>query len=229
MSHEKIAATFDEWARTGKDAGMEDGHGDVVRQVLESLEVNSSDRILDLGCGNGWATRALAKLGPGTSAIGVDASPEMIRRAESLHSFTIRARYERMHFEALDFKDAHFDRAFSMEALYYAPDLDRALSELARVLKPGARADLVINCFREHELSRRWSELLGVPMHCLPEAEWLERLARAGFREIESERVLDSRGPGDESAFEPSRWVPTWSDAVASHAAGSLWLRAVRP
>jgi ubiquinone/menaquinone biosynthesis C-methylase UbiE len=60
----------------------------------------------------------------------------MIARAEELHSFTIRARYELGTFEALDFPAAHFDRAFSMEALYFSPDADRALAELARVLKP---------------------------------------------------------------------------------------------
>lgn len=226
MSHEIIASKFDEWAQNGRDEGMRLGHGDVVEQVLEKLEVGSSDRILDLGCGNGWATRLLAKLGAGTSAVGVDAAPEMIKRAEELHSFTIRARYERMHFEALDFKDAHFDRAFSMEALYYAPELDQAISEIHRVLKPGGHADVVINCFAENKLSGRWSELLGVPMHFLPEAEWKERFEKAGFSTVSTERVIDRRGPGDEATFEVTKWDPDWESHHASYEAGSLWIRA---
>ena len=88
------ADVFDQWALEGKDAGMEEGHSDVVRQVMETMDVRAGDQILDLGCGNGWATRLLAQLAPGTQAIGVDAAPAMIARAEELHSYTIRARYE---------------------------------------------------------------------------------------------------------------------------------------
>ncbi len=228
MSYEKVTTTFDEWARTGRDVGMEEGHGDAVRQVLEQLEIGSSERILDLGCGNGWATRLLAKAGAGTSAVGVDASPEMIKRAEELHSFTIRARYEQGHFESLEFDDKFFDRAFSMEALYYAIDLDKALSELLRVLKRGAPADIVINCFREHALSHRWSELLGVDMNLLSEGEWGTRFQDAGFSEVATARVLDSRGPGKERDFEPDKWAPDWKSKVAAYEAGSLWIRAVK-
>lgn len=226
MSYEKVTETFDEWARTGRDVGMEDGHGDAVRQVLAKLEIGSSERILDLGCGNGWATRLLAKAGSGTSAVGVDASKEMIKRADELHSFTIRARYEQGHFENLDFKDEHFDRAFSMEAMYYAIDLDKALGELHRVLKPGGSADVVINCFREHELSHRWAELLGVDMNLLSEDEWAARFTTAGFGTVATERVIDTRGPGDEASFEASKWSPDWASHVAAHEAGSLWIRA---
>ena len=225
MSYDSITNTFDEWARTGRDVGMEEGHGDAVLQVLEQLEIGSSERILDLGCGNGWATRLLAKAGAGTSAVGIDASQEMVRRAEELHSFTIRARYEQGHFESLDFKDEYFDRAFSIEALYYSVDLDKALAEIQRVLKPSGEADIVINCFEEHALSRQWSELLGVDMNLLSEAEWSRRFSAAGFQEVRTSRVIDRRGPGDESSFEASRWCPDWESQLASHAAGSLWIR----
>ena len=228
MSYEDITRTFDEWARTGRDVGMEEGHGTAVRQVLDQLEIGSSERILDLGCGNGWATRLLAKAGAGTSAVGIDASEEMIKRAEELHSFTIRARYERGRFEELDFKDEHFDRVFSMEALYYSPDLDKALAEIHRVLKPGGSADVVINCFEEHELSHRWSELLGVDMNLLSEAQWGERFQSAGFTNVRTGRLVDPAGPGDQASFEASQWTPDWESKVASHAAGSLWIHGER-
>ena len=111
MSTSAIAAKFDEWADAGRDASMESGHQDVVEQVVAQLGIGPGQQILDLGCGNGWATRLLAKSAAGSGAVGVDASPKMIKRAEELHSFTIRARYEVANFDALDFKDGHFDRA----------------------------------------------------------------------------------------------------------------------
>ena len=228
MSHEQITTRFDEWATTGRDVGMEEDHGDVVRQVIDNLNVSSSARILDLGCGNGWATRLLAKIGSGTSAIGVDASAEMIKRAESLHSYTIRARYECGHFETLDFADGHFGWAFSMEALYYSPDLTKALSELYRVLEPGAGADVVLNRFQENELSHRWDELLGVDMLLLSEAEWGNAFEDAGFSRVRTSRLVDRRGPGEESSFEPTRWCPDWAARVKAHECGSLWVHAER-
>ena len=47
------AEVFDQWARDGKDAGMEEGHSDVVAQVMETMDIRPGDQILDLGCGTG--------------------------------------------------------------------------------------------------------------------------------------------------------------------------------
>lgn len=229
MSSERISAVFDEWAGNGRDVSMESGHGDVVEQVVGRLGIGPGQQILDLGCGNGWATRLLAKSAAGTGAVGVDASPAMIARAEELHSFTIRARYEVMSFHALDLKDGQFDRAFSMEAIYYAPDVDAALSEVARVVKAGGRVDLLLDFYEGRPAVGGWPEGVGLPMHTASEARWLEHLVAAGFSDPTAERVIDRRGPGDEAEFKPSRWYPTWQDRVAFHDAGTLWLSAARP
>jgi ubiquinone/menaquinone biosynthesis C-methylase UbiE len=228
MSHDQIAATFDEWVRSGIADGMEDEHGDVVEQVLESLQPKAGERILELGCGLGWATRRLARLAPGVQAIGVDASPEMVKKAEESTSLTVRARFEVCPFEALDFKDVHFDRAFSMEALYYAADLHKALSEVCRVLKPGAPADLVLNFYADNPGTRVWAEQIGTPMLYLSEAEWKQRLADAGFTTVEAKRVIDRRGPGDPADFCASEWSPSFERKREIWEAGSLWLHAVR-
>ena len=232
MSHAALARTFDEWARTGRADGLEQGHGDVVRQVVERMAIRPGQQMLDLGCGTGWATRQLAKAAPGASAVGVDVSPAMIARAEELHSYTIRARYEVAAFEALAFGDAKFDRAFSMEALYYAADLERALGELWRVLKPGGTADVVIDFFRENAPTARWShfgEAAGFAMHFLGEDEWRAAFARAGFEPVELRRVIDSRGPGDPASFAPSAHFASWEERLRAHAAGSLWIHATKP
>jgi len=226
MSHDRIAKAFDGWVESGFADGMEKDHGDVVAQVIESLQVKPGERILELGCGLGWATRKLAQLGPGVQAIGVDASPKMVAKAEAGSSLTIRARYEVCPFEALDFPDAHFDRAFSMEALYYAADLDAALTELHRVLKPGTAADVVLNFFTENAGTEAWRTHIDTEMIRLSEDEWKQRFQAAGFAEVTTQRVVDRRGPGDEAAFRPSKWCDSWETQRAIHAAGSLWIHA---
>lgn len=226
MSHERVATTFDEWVEEGRAEGLEHGHGDVVRQVLEHITVRPGFRVLDLGCGTGWATRRIAESAPGVQAIGLDLSPRMIARAEETTSLRIRARFEQGAFEALDFRDAHFDLAFSMEALYYAVDLERALSELRRVLKPGAEAHVVIDCYSERPSTEHWSSEIGLALHHLPEADWRAAFARAGFGTVGTERVRDSRGIGDEADFRPGKHFPDWESYRRYHEAGSLWIRA---
>lgn len=213
MSHEKLANTFDQWAAEGRDAGMEAEHSNVVLQVLAQLGIRPGEQILDLGCGNGWATRLLAKAAAGASAVGVDVSPKMVARADELHSLTIRARYEIAAFENLGFKDARFDRIFSMEALYYSVDLDRALSEALRVLKPGGRADVIVDFFAESPSTKSWPAKTGLSMQHLSTAQWCETFERAGFIEVVAQRVRDDRAP---SAFDPAH--------AASKADGSLWI-----
>lgn len=228
MSHERIAEVFDAWAGNGRAESMEHGHGDVVRQVLAQMHFRAGQTILDLGCGNGWATRLLAKSAAGCSAVGVDVAPAMVARAEQATSLTIRARFEVARFEHLPFRDAAFDKVFSMEAIYYAVDLDRALAEIHRVLKPAGTIDLVLDCFAESATTKAWSALVGLPMHCLGETQWHDALSRAGFKSARAQRVVDSRGAGDRETFRPNAHCPDWETQVALHAAGSLWLRAVK-
>ena len=55
----KATDVFGEWARIGKDEGMEEGHASSVDEMLKfSLKernlINQRFNFLDLGCGNGW-------------------------------------------------------------------------------------------------------------------------------------------------------------------------------
>ena len=229
MSHEALARAFDEWAANGRGDRLEEGHGDVVDQVIAKMDIRPGHQILDLGCGNGWATRRLAQVAAGSGAVGVDVSPQMIARAEELHSFTIRARYEVATFDALGFGDDKFDKVFSMEALYYAPDVAQALAEARRVVKDGGTADVIIDLYEERPSTHGWVEFgqkHGFRMLCQSEAAWKSAFESAGFATVELNRVIDSRGPGDEATFEPSEHHPSWPDRVAYHEAGSLWIHA---
>lgn len=225
MSRERVAKTFDRWAEEGHAEGMEKGHGDVVEQVIDAMGLAPGEKVLDLGCGNGWATRKLAQANAGVQAIGVDCSPQMIARADELHSFTIRARYDFGFFEELEFKDGEFDRIFSMEAIYYATDLARSLREALRVLKPGGRADIVVDYYKEAPGTDVWPKQIGLDMASFSEAEWQANFEQAGFVNVTTRRVIDRRGPGDESEHEAEAWLRR----VANHEAGSLWIQAEKP
>ena len=210
MSHDRIASTFDEWVQSGQAEGLQAGHSDVVAQVIPQMGIRAGMQTLDLGCGTGWATRILAAAAPGAGAIGIDASAEMIAKAESLHDLTSRARYERGTFEAIDYKDGKFDRVFSMEALYYAVDLDQSISEIHRVLKPTGVAHVIVNRFSESRHSEGWANTVGLDMAYLSVDEWQARFAGVGFA-VETERVLDPRA-GRRGLLRARRPLPRLSD-----------------
>lgn len=223
----KVVETFDRWAEEGRDAQLEKEHVDVATQVIAAMQLEPGERVLDLGCGNGWATRLIAKANAGVQAIGVDASPKMIARAEALHSLTIRARYELGTFEKLDFKDGHFDRVFSMEALYYAADLAQAIRECFRVLKPGGSVETLVDYYSESGASEPWAKVMGLALHRLSESGWKQAFEKAGFRNVTTARVIDSRGPG--SAHDCDECEPDLAAKQALHAAGTLRVRAEKP
>jgi ubiquinone/menaquinone biosynthesis C-methylase UbiE len=223
------AETFDKWAEEGRDAELEHEHGDVVRQVIADMALRPGERVLDLGCGNGWATRLIAQANAGVQAIGVDAAPKMIARAEALHSLTIRARYELGTFEALDFKAAHFDRVFSMEALYYATDLDRALAECFRVLKPGGSVETLVDYYAESPASEPWARVMGLALHRLSEPGWRAAFERAGFANVTTARVIDSRDPNAPGTFQADECEPTHAAREALREAGTLRIHAEKP
>ena len=224
MSNDKVVETFDKWADEGRDKGLEENHGDVVKQVIEKMQLAPGEKVLDLGCGNGWATRLIAQANAGVQAIGVDSSPKMIARADELHSFTIRSRYDFGSIEALEFKDDEFDRVFSMEALYYVDDLEKTLAESFRVLKSGGKAEILVDYYEESPASADWGEVMGLKLHRLSEAGWKSALEAAGFTAVTTSRVIDSRGPGNEADFQGDECESTWDKKVALHEAGTLWI-----
>jgi SAM-dependent methyltransferase len=90
--------------------------------------------------------------------------------------------------QALPFADGSFDAALAAWMLYHVPDLDRALAELARVLRPGGRLVAVTNA--EESLHELWS-LLGVqgPGYSFHSDNGAEILGRH-FRRVEAREAV---------------------------------------
>lgn len=100
-------------------------------------------RVLEVGCGTGaLAERCAAELG--CEVVALDASPEMVRATAARG---IDAREGDV--QALPFADGEFDCTLAAWMLYHVPGLDRAIAELARVLRPGGRLVAITNS-RDH-------------------------------------------------------------------------------
>lgn len=94
--------------------------------------------VLDVGCGTGDDVNALAaRVGRHGSATGVDSSPALIRNArQQAHPSSI---FHVADACALPFDNACFDGVRADRVLMHIPEPDRAIAEMARVLRPGGQ------------------------------------------------------------------------------------------
>lgn len=131
-------------------AGMDaTGQWPAVQQLRawerERLALQPGERLLDVGCGAGDVAIGLAAdVLPGGSVVGIDSSDAMLdaarRRAATAGApVTFRGGDA----SALDEPDGSFDAARAERSLQWVPDVERAVSELVRVLRPGGRLSLI--------------------------------------------------------------------------------------
>ncbi len=195
---EQLRTEFNEWARAGKGESMEKGHGPVGRQAIELMRVPADARVLDVGCGSGWATRLLAEYSVNGHVTGIDISDEMVRLARDSSLLFPNVGYQTTSAEQLPFADGEFTHAFSMESLYYYANLTAALKEIHRTLQAGGIFVTVIDLYRESRASHQWVEQLKVPVQLLSIEDYHSLFADAGFVNISDQRLLDPRPVPDD-------------------------------
>lgn len=133
-----LLATMDEtagWDATRRLRSWERGQ----------LGLTHGARLLDVGCGLGEAALALAEdLGDGGEIIGIDASEQMLRVAQSnAGSVRCRVRFSAGDAHSLDEPDDSFDAARCERTLQWLADPAAAVAEMVRVVRPGGRLSLI--------------------------------------------------------------------------------------
>jgi len=108
--------------------------------TLAALALRRGERVLDAGCGTGLLLEqeALA-VGDGGHAEGIDFSEDMLERASERCAQMSQVHLQQGTVESLPFEDANFDALSCTQTLLYVDNLDQALQEFYRVLKPGGR------------------------------------------------------------------------------------------
>ena len=200
---------------------MERGHRPVGEQAIEKMSVPDDGRVLDVGCGSGWASRLLAEKASQGRVVGIDISDEMIRLAAETSNDVSNLTFRVASAEALPFADGEFTHAFSMESLYYYADMSRALAEIRRVLVPVGLFITVVDLYRENKASHQWVEQLQVPVHLLSTDQYRSLFQQAGFDEVQDERILDPAPVVEQYTGSSFR---SHEDYLEYRAAGSLML-----
>jgi SAM-dependent methyltransferase len=121
-------------------------------QFLQALALDRGERVLDVGCGPGLLAQAMAgAVGAGGAVCGVDVSEPLLAYARqhasdhaSAHPGSAAAiDYRHADATALPLPDATFDVVVSTQVLEYVAEVDVALAEIFRVLRPGGRVAIL--------------------------------------------------------------------------------------
>jgi len=179
----QIQASFDEASRDEEHfPSTIDPRIYHVKLIGEHLGDLTGKRILDVGCGKGRFARIFHEQEPSAEIWGLDISEEMLRFVPP----GIHTRAGSM--TELPFEDGFFDGAYATESLEHAVEIEKAVGEICRVVKPGGRIAII------DKNSEKWGRLKT--------PEW-ERWFTRG----ELERLL-----GRDCSRVSSRFISYWED-----------------
>src|SRR3984893_12513687 len=123
-----------------------ESHDLVVRRgiVLETLNLRTGERVLELGCGGGYYTHEVAQfVGPTGRVCAIDISPDEIVAAQAGCPEFAWVECREADIAAPPYGNAEFDVVFAVQALEYLSDLDGALRHIHRMLRPRGRLIVV--------------------------------------------------------------------------------------
>lgn len=177
---------------------------------LDLLGVRAGERVLDVGCGSGVVTRAIARrVGPGGAVVGADPSAaflEIAKQYAGREAGGAPIEWRVADCRELPFPDGSFDVVLAATVLAHVPGAERALGEMARVTRRGGRlavfdfdGDSFVFSHPDRALTRRVVAAMSDHAAVNP---WLARgipalLAPLGLVEIRSRAFMPlESGPG---------------------------------
>jgi len=198
-------------------------------------KLNAGETVLDLGSGGGIDVLLSAKrVGPTGKAYGLDMTDEMLALAnENKHRASIEnVEFLKGEIEHIPLPDNSVDVVISNCVINLSPDKGRVLQEAFRVLRPGGRfavSDVVTRGEIPPEIRKSVLLWVGCVAGALEETEYRNKLASAGFAQIEVEptRIYQVE---DAQEFLAAQDIDV--DAIAPQVDGkfmSAFIRAVKP
>jgi arsenite methyltransferase len=153
--------------------------------AVQQLALKSTDRVLEIGFGGGVT---LPSLFAGASFVGgVDLSKEMVSWAKGNYRHEVeggRADFREGAVDAIPFASASFDKACTVNCIYFWRNLVQGFAEIHRVLRPGGR--LVVGF-----LPKEWMDQLGHPADIFTPRtpnDVVRALTASGFDSVRIER-----------------------------------------
>ena len=170
-------------------------------EAMDALDIEAGDRVLDVGCGTGFATEGL--LARTDDVHGLDQSVHQLRRAWAKLGKHDPVSFYLGDAERLPFADDAFDVVWSSGSIEYWPDPVATLRECRRVTRPGGRVLVVGPDAPRNPVFRAVADAIML----FYDADEADRMFReAGFDDV-AHRVLQAR-PGSPRAIVTLASVP---------------------
>jgi SAM-dependent methyltransferase len=156
--------------------------------------LRAGETVVDLGSGAGMdAFLAARQVGPTGRVIGVDMTDAMLEKARDNARKTgvENVEFRKGHIEELPIEDESVDAIISNCVINLSPEKDRVYREAFRVLRPGGRV-MISDIVLERPLPQVVLDSIDAYLGCVGgaslRAEYLETIAKAGFREVRVQR-----------------------------------------
>ena len=121
------------------------GISGAINHGVDRLQTRPGDRVLDLACGTGWASREVARRAPGAKITGCDIAHGLLDAARAIAKRErLDIGYELGDAEQLPYADGAFDALISTFGVMFASRPEAAAAEMTRVLRKGGRLALVV-------------------------------------------------------------------------------------
>jgi SAM-dependent methyltransferase len=171
----RIQASFDESSRDEEHfPSTIDPRIYHVKLIREHLGDLRGRRVLDVGCGKGRFARLLHEQEPEAELWGLDISQEMLRYVPAgIHTHAGSM-------TELPFADGFFDGAYATESLEHAVEIEKAVAEICRVVKPDGRIAII------DKNAGHWGKLETPEWERWFKRKELEKLLRGHCREVSS-------------------------------------------
>lgn len=196
----RLRLFFNLWAENKRGEQMERGHLRLTETTIQKMGLSPDDRILDLACGEGLASRIMAARLSGYRhrVLGLDISDEMLRRARNKSSHLQEVDFVCGSAEYIPCQNGVFTKVLSVEAFYYFEHQERVLTELFRVLAPSGWLFLVICHYADYPESLNFTNEVQVPVHIRSGAEYKAMMQRGGWERVEAEELVLGPQPGSQ-------------------------------
>ncbi|QLH06441.1 class I SAM-dependent methyltransferase [Nitrosopumilus ureiphilus] len=185
---DRVRKTFDEWAQNGRAELMELEHGKNVSKFLQTISFDKPFTFLDVGCGNGWVVKKIAREKNCRKVVGIDKSNKMIIQAKQKKDSS-KEEFIHTDIESMNYK-GKFDFVFSMESLYYADSIKVALKKIFKLLKPGGSLFCGTDFYSDNKVTAKWAKIMKIQMHLHSKKEWKEFFKNTGFI-VKTKQVKD--------------------------------------
>ena len=196
------------------------GNADFAGWTIANLGLASGERVIDIGCGVGHITIPLARaVAPDGHAKGIDNEPDYAAAWEALDKEDLPVSFDLWRWESpWPWPNGSYDAAVANFTFTILPDLDLALGEVNRILRPSGRL-LVTGSARDDQ-----AEFMQMHWELVGEHPTAELAARGRDMETEVLPLVDKMlGPGKRLFFTNELRFPRPHDVVEFYATGKLY------